>query len=124
MMSEIPVKAYPYHDKTSPDTSTRSSSVGDSDEELTHDLRGALTLDDDDDETGGTSPTRGGRRRSRRAHNNNHPRAKKSEEGKEILREKFQIESLYIQLSELKIQNQALREIWERVRRSTNEDEQ
>ncbi len=48
-MSKIPVRADPHHDKTCPDNSNRSSSVGDSDEELIHGIRGALTLDDDDD---------------------------------------------------------------------------
>lgn len=121
IMPEIQIESASHHDESSPDTSNRCSSLGDSlDEELIHDLNGALTLDD---ATGGsaTSPTRCGRT-SRRTHDNRRSRAKRAEEEeKYLLREKFEIESLYIQISELKRENEALREMWESVRQSTNE---
>ena len=134
MMSEIEVhlQAFSHRkDECSPDDSNRSSSsVGYSDEELLNDrLRSAFTLDDDDEvavtggsmfgrSSGGSSSSSSSNRTDRRGRTSQ--RRVTGGNNNVLLREKFEIESLYNQLSELKRQNGALRDVWERVRHTTN----
>ncbi len=83
-----------------------------SDEELIHDLQNTLTLEP-------CNPRGQSRNRSSRVI------ATQTEEDdrrhhKKLLRDKFEIESLYIEISELKRQNEALWRIWESVVRQKN----
>lgn len=129
MMTEIQLRAAPggghYDECSGPDDSNRSStSVDDShgsansyeDEKLIHDLRNTLTLESRNPQQGQNRspdrPTTTSTRRRRTSH-----RRKSGDEDDGGLREKFEVESLYLQISELKRQNEVLREMWESVRR-------
>jgi hypothetical protein len=127
MMTEIQLRAAPrghYDECSGPDDSNRSStSVDDShrsansydDEKLIHDLRSTLTLESRNLQQGQSRTDRETTTSTRRRRTSHQRKSGDEDDGG--LREKFEIESLHIQISELKRQNEVLREMWESVRR-------
>mmetsp|Transcript_1497 Transcript_1497/g.3168 ORF Transcript_1497/g.3168 Transcript_1497/m.3168 type:complete len:186 (+) Transcript_1497:108-665(+) len=96
------------NNRSSTDNTDDGSGSNDADDDMGHSLRSSSSVTLETSNQRGRSRKRSSRRKGNR---------------RDLMRTKFEIESLYVEISQLKGQNETLRQIWENVQRTSQTQE-